>query len=619
MKTKIRLGALMCLSLTMTMLVGCYVNDISDIDNDNTQNSGSENARVNVEKEIEELQERVEIFQSEITPIAQQCDSASQMLAYIDKIKATPHVKDAWVENDAFCITDESGLLHVWDYQDTEIINDEEIKEINQILQTINTQSVKTRALDRKRACLVLGETNDNWEVYRNCMKSLFTYCGITDITSLESQTFTIDALLSEDFLDYDLYYFRTHGNYYNNQHWLMTNTKELHSSLNSLEERSKGNAFISEFRNLIANGLAISYYHYNKSGNYFMVSEKFFSDFVFTKEGNKQRTFTRLNPIIFNASCLTMANNHNLGNIFVKNGNAGAYLGFSSSQCHGRFSGIHFFRFLLDNHYTFNGALLALSNITCCYWMHTISKFYPVLYNDYYYDEQIGKSKLKYYYENALDEDLKYVKSINDDYTLNSPEAIDMGSKVKWATCNIGAGTALELGDSLRWGEIKPWYTWIADTNLKYKRYDEYEYYDNDYEYNYPGTSISGNKDKDAATAYLGEGWRLPTKEEFEELLYSGDNEIERITWTSPNYLQITNKISGNQILLPYPDFEWSFNSFVCHYWTSDIYTSIDENGKNEKEAWAMLPVGIPPFYQTIMSDCPGYLAGFVRPVYTK
>ena len=599
------------------LVAGCYVNEFDDIDENTEQNGESENTELDVEKEVEQIQQRVDFFQSEITPLAQKCDSASQMIDYIDQIKEMPQVKDAWVENDAFCITDESGLLHVWDYQDTEIINDEELKEINQILQTISTRTFKTRALESKRACLVLGETNDNWEVYRNTMKALFIYCGINDITSLESQTFTLDALLSQDFLDYDFYYIRTHGNYYNNQHWLMTNTKELDSSLTPLKERSKGNTFQSEFRNLIASGLAINYNHYKKSDNYYMVSEKFFSDFVFKKEGTEQRTFTRSKPIIFNAACLTMTNNQNMGNIFVKNGHAGAYLGFSSAQCHGRFSGIHFFRLLLNNHYTFNGALLALSNLTCCYWTQNISKFYPVLDYDHYIDEETGRSKLKYYYETFLDEDLKCVKSIDDDYTPSTPEAIDMGGKVKWATCNIGAGSALELGDSLRWGEIKPWYTWIADTYLKYKRHDEFGHYDNDYEYNYPSTDISGNKDKDAATAYLGEGWRLPTKEDFEELLYSGDNEVEKNPFTSPNYLKITNKNNGNQIILPYPDFEWSFNSFVCHYWTSDIYTSIDENGNNEKEAWAMLPVGIPPFYDTLMSDCPGYYAGYVRPVY--
>ena len=82
----------------------------------------------------------------------------------------------------------------------------------------------------------------------------------------------------------------------------------------------------------------------------------------------------------------------------------------------------------------------------------------------------------------------------------------------------------------------------------------------------------------------------------------------------TDPHYLIITNKTSGNQIILPYPGFDGSFDSFVSIYWTSNVYKENDE-----KEAWGMLPIGLPPFYETLMSDCPGYYAGYVRPVYEE
>ena len=93
------------------------------------------------------------------------------------------------------------------------------------------------------------------------------------------------------------------------------------------------------------------------------------------------------------------------------------------------------------------------------------------------------------------------------------------MGGKVQWATCNIGATHELELGDSLRWGEIGPWSVWrhryIKDDE-KYERYKYYDsfHYNKDYEYNYQYNNIGGDEEHDAATAYLGKGWRLPTKE---------------------------------------------------------------------------------------------------------
>ena len=583
----------MSLSLIMTMLAGCYVNDIGDMGNDNTQDSGSENAQVNVDKELVELQERVELFESQINPMIEKCSSASEMQSYIDQIKDMPQVKNAWVENEIFCLEDKSGLLHAWDFEDPENFPEEIIEEnTNKARIFENTRSSDSETGKGKRVCLIFGETNYNWKTNRDFLLKLFNQYGFSEVVSIEEKRFSPDFLLSEDFLNYDIYFIRTHGAFFKNKHWLLTNSYEL-STIgkfinNYIAEHLGETLYKSDFESLISDKIAVMHSHYGihtngKGTTYYVLSEKFFSDFVF-----KKSTFTK-NPIIFNATCETMAVNNDLAKIIVDEGKARAYLGYTITQGHGNFAGMELFRLMLENHYTLDGALTALKH------QYGLNGYYIVL------DEQLEK------YGNTTG------------VSYNPQSAIDMGGKVKWAQYNIGAVSELELGDSLRWGEIHPWNVWIHRfTNTSYERIkknDPANHYDTDYEYNYPQNNIGGNDKQDPATAYLGEGWRLPTKEDFEDLLYSGKNEVRTITVTSPNYLLISNKNNGNQIVLPYPDFNWTFTSFVTHYWTSDIYNQ----DNNEKEAWAFLPVGVPPFYQSIMSDCPGYLAGFVRPVYTK
>jgi hypothetical protein len=590
------LHSIFSLLLIAFLLTSCYVNDFSDIE----QNGENENTELDVEKEVEQLQQRVEVFEKDITPLAQKCDSASQMLAYIEQIKAMPQVKDAWVENSVFCLKDESGMLHVWDFQDTRIISNEEMEEeVRQMTAHFKTRSADTTVGKGKRACILLSDDEEGlWSSFwGNLLKQLFVSYGF-HVTIKNGESFTPEFLWNDDFLDYDVYYILTHGDYANGLHWIKTN--------------ADASALIILLMSKM--GIKVKYgdlgYHYKRSGEIwsgrFMVSEAYFEDYVFNN-----RTFKRQSPIIFSAACLSMTGNNNFAKTFVDKGKAGAYIGFTTEQVHGRFAGIEFYRLMLENHYSVEGAIKALDNQKASYEMgKTIN---------YQYAE---KTNGNYYYETFLNKDLDCVIAKEGLY-LNSPKAIDMGGKVKWSSCNIGADSEYELGDSLRWGEVRPWYSWLHSFDKgRYKRYDSGLHYDTDLDYNYVGVQIidiGGLEKYDPATAYFGDGWRLPTKEDFEDLLYSGINKVETITETSPNYLLITNKVNGNQILLPYPDFEWTFSSFVCHYWTSESYKCIDENGNNEKEAWALLPVGIPPFYDFLMSDCPGYLAGFVRPVYTK
>ena len=89
---------------------------------------------------------------------------------------------------------------------------------------------------------------------------------------------------------------------------------------------------------------------------------------------------------------------------------------------------------------------------------------------------------------------------------TEGGHEWVDLGlpSGLKWATYNVGATSAEQLGRLFKWGEIYDIYDKRPKNNLSKK----------------PIRDIQGNPAYDAARANWGETWRLPSEEDFQELL---------------------------------------------------------------------------------------------------
>lgn len=87
--------------------------------------------------------------------------------------------------------------------------------------------------------------------------------------------------------------------------------------------------------------------------------------------------------------------------------------------------------------------------------------------------------------------------------------EPIDLGLSVRWSTINLGGITPEDGGDYFAWAEIAP--------KSKYYR-SNYKYYQNGKYVTLPA-DISGDPRYDAATAIWGGCWRMPTKNEYEEL----------------------------------------------------------------------------------------------------
>lgn len=139
--------------------------------------------------------------------------------------------------------------------------------------------------------------------------------------------------------------------------------------------------------------------------------------------------------------------------------------------------------------------------------------------------------------------------------------DLIDMGTSVLWRSCNLGAEKAFEVGDYFSWGALS-----------------SAEYFGNDV-WGYKQVikkNISGLNECDAALSILGEGYRIPTVKEWEELIKVCDYKPRTITIKGRKYIKLVSLKTNNQLFLPVLG---HLESDVCNneyaqYWTSEQYT---------------------------------------------
>ena len=202
---------------------------------------------------------------------------------------------------------------------------------------------------------------------------------------------------------------------------------------------------------------------------------------------------------------------------------------------------------------------------------------------------------------------------------TLNGHEYVDLGlpSGTKWAKCNIGAANEIDYGDYYAFAETsqKGWeYTKGNYKVDKTIRTADSSYIDKDgFTHTFIGKDIFNIAGTlyDVATVKWGKGWRMPTKEQFDELKNNCKWE-----WVSKNGYSYGYKVTGtngNYIFLPAASYrdghEGAIPVYVGHYWFSSIDTD------NTNFAW----------YFYFDSDCHyersyyRYRGQSVRPVCTQ
>ena len=159
--------------------------------------------------------------------------------------------------------------------------------------------------------------------------------------------------------------------------------------------------------------------------------------------------------------------------------------------------------------------------------------------------------------------------------------EYVDLGlpSGLLWATCNVGADAPEDYGDYFAWGETQPKdiYNW---STYQYCNgdYNTLTKYCNNSSYGYNGFTDNLTTllpEDDAAAANWGSDWRMPTKEEWQELLNN-----TTVTWTTQNGVngRLFTAPNGNSLFLPAAGYRWdgelnSAGNFSI-YWSSSLNT---------------------------------------------
>ncbi len=168
---------------------------------------------------------------------------------------------------------------------------------------------------------------------------------------------------------------------------------------------------------------------------------------------------------------------------------------------------------------------------------------------------------------------------------------AVDLGLSVQWSSFNFGAATENEGGYLLGWGDI----TGINhSTNLGY----------------FPIASPSYNitaGDYDIAHKFWGGLWRLPTVDEFRELL----NNCDWVIQPGAGYKVISRTNPNNSIFLPFAgkrEGETTTESLtVGYYWTGNLGTTSNDNGvgfsisdatKTQSDYFRYMGLAIRPVY---------------------
>lgn len=147
----------------------------------------------------------------------------------------------------------------------------------------------------------------------------------------------------------------------------------------------------------------------------------------------------------------------------------------------------------------------------------------------------------------------LDYSGCIDDSH----PHPVDLGltSGTKWCCCNVGADLPINNGGYFAYGETSEKKSYTKNTYLYYEYYGTVDYmvYDG---YTNIGTrcDIAGSIAYDAATSIMGNKWKMPNKDQCQEL-------IDECTWTwctnkgIQGYL-VTGK-NGNCIFFPAAGFK--------------------------------------------------------------
>ena len=157
----------------------------------------------------------------------------------------------------------------------------------------------------------------------------------------------------------------------------------------------------------------------------------------------------------------------------------------------------------------------------------------------------------------------------------------VDLGlpSGLLWATCNLGATNPEDYGDYYAWGETATRTTYDWSTYAYGSDWNQLTKYCNKSRYGLDGFTdnlTTLEPTDDAATAVLGNGARIPTKAEWQELL---DNTTPEWTTVNNVYGRKFTASNGNSLFLPAAGYRGgsslNYDGTYGYYWSASLFES--------------------------------------------
>ena len=172
---------------------------------------------------------------------------------------------------------------------------------------------------------------------------------------------------------------------------------------------------------------------------------------------------------------------------------------------------------------------------------------------------------------------------------TENGFEYVDLGlpSGTMWATCNVGADKPEDEGLLFQFGRVDGYK--YDDENHKFKT--NAQNLEDGSSSKYVPVTTSGKIYKereildladDAAHIHMGGKWKMPTYDEFKELVDNTTHDV--VTINGVKGMMFTSYINSKQLFIPFAGFWYNgyFNtvgSYAC-MWSSIVHTSVVSTG---------------------------------------
>lgn len=159
------------------------------------------------------------------------------------------------------------------------------------------------------------------------------------------------------------------------------------------------------------------------------------------------------------------------------------------------------------------------------------------------------------------------------DGPSMEPLRVVDMGLSVKWADRNVGAERPDLYGNYYAWGEIetKSVYSWTTYQLCGFEAEYDFLKYNTKENYGTVDSLVVLDRQEDVAATFSDGKWRIPTKEEWQEL-------ITKCTWKDDVVNGVVGKRviapNGNSIFLPAAEHKGasSFDGGMCDYWSSSL-----------------------------------------------